>query len=726
MTPKKVMVLLIAAALAISSAGVVAAGAPEPVPSGFQGFKAMAIGDVCNLRSEPNTSSETIGQVTQGAQLDVLDFRDNWAKIRHKGMEGWMAGWLMDIDLRAQRVSARITRTDVNLREGPGTHFGVKAMTQKDTSYPAEAKRGEWIRVSLSDGDSAWVKEDLLQLELSGGDPSLPSPVTYEPGDLLVYPSKDTLNVTQSPVKGSIVVARLSRGESARLIDCQGPWIVVETTAGTKGWAYGPEARISSPEDPSVFFSVSEAAWTVGKYPTTTITRTDVNFRSGPGTSFTVIGMLQNGDILRVLESTGEWLKAVSPQGATGWVAAYLTSGTAGGSAPVFSITAEAGRSSRTLTVTGPFENALVVPAQDGKSVLVSTSCFFNSSATLPVNAYEFAGLKVLGSDVSLTFTEKSNYAVTVNTPGRVVLEFTPRVTSVDVRAMGGADVLTIGTLGYALPRVARNGDSITLSVPGAPYEGRQVLYAPALESQLIRSVSVLSENGGTDVTVKVPTATSYLLKKTGNTIEARFGAPGLSGKKIVVDPGHETDDPGAIGPTGLAERNVNWEIATRLVELLKRAGASAFLTRGSLYEATLAPPGWTPSPNEYAGSLAKRAAWSEGADLFISIHNDHSNDRYVSGTTTYICDDTLNIAESKRIAALIQRELSASLGTVDKGTKGSELYVVRESACPAVLVETMFISNPVEETYLRHPATWDKAATGLFRAIERYFIPGT
>jgi N-acetylmuramoyl-L-alanine amidase len=527
-------------------------------------------------------------------------------------------------------------------------------------------------------------------------------------------------------VAGSTVIGRLSRGESAQLIDCQGSWIIVQTTGGAKGWVYGPEARVSSAKDPSISLTVSGSSWTIGKYLTVMVTHTDVNFRSGPGTSFPAIAMLSSGDVLRVLESEGEWTKAISSQGVTGWVATWLTGGVSASAGQQFSVIAESGDTRRTLMVTGPFANAIVLPSTDGKSVLVSTSSFFQASTTLPVNAYEFAGIKVFGSDVAVSFQEKSTYTVKANVPGKVVLEFAPSVTGVNVQAQENSDVLTIGTLGYALPEVTRNGDSITFFLPGASYSGAGAPSGLPAESRVIRSVSVAPRDGGTDVTLKIPGTVPYLLRKASNTIEARFALPGLSGKKIIVDPGHETEDPGATGPTGLSERNVNWEIAVRLVDLLKKAGADAQLTRPGLYVPTEAPPRWVPAPNEYSGSLAKRAAWSQGADLFISIHNDYNSDRSAAGTASYICERTLNGAESRRFAALVQKELTPVIGTQDKGVKDSDLFVVREGESPAVLVEAMFISNPREESYLRQPATWDKVAAGIARAVQKYFTPGT
>lgn len=690
-----------------------------PVSKTFEGFMATVVGDVCNLRSGPGTTYKTVGSVKMGTVLEILSYQDNWAQVKHNGKTAFIAGWLIDIDLHERGVSARVTATDVNVREGPGTDFRVKSMTNRGAAYTALAKRGSWIKVALTgDGGSGWIFETLVSLEILDAPPATEPERPTVQGDLLLFPARDSLTISANAVSGSATVAKLSRGESAKVVGAEGAWLMVETVGGLRGWVYGPDARVVAASDPSIRFIVSENTWTIGKYPTSTVTHTDVNFRSGPGTSYPVIGSLNKGDVLRVLDVKGDWMQAVSPKGITGWVAAWLTSGATPESLSAFTVSAEASGAARTLTVKGPFQNSVVVPAEDGGSVIVSTSEFFNTSVELPVYSYEFGSIKVSGSDVTVTFQGKANYGTVKAAPGHVELQFTPTVTSVDVRSSGNADVLTINTLGYAVADVRRDGDVVSLFLPGASLLGE----VPPLSGQSVSGVTVSPRNGGLDVTVRTSGQPAYVIKRTANTIEATFGVSGLAGKRIIVDPGHEAEDPGAIGPTGLAERNVNWEIAVRLAELLNQAGASAQLTREGQYATSVGPEGWVPEPGEYSDSLSERAAWSIGADLFISIHNNWNYDRSVAGTTVYVCDKNPNAIESRRFASLALSELTVALGTRDRGVQNSNFYVCRESESPAVLAEIMFLSNPIEESYLKQAQTWDKAAQALLRAVQRYF----
>lgn len=715
LSPKKIWALILFIALIASGVPSMAlAESPgTPVPAGFSGFEAVVQGDVCNVRTGPDTTHPWMGQVLQGKRVEIIGFQNGWHRIKHDLREGYIAGWLVDIDLLSRGISARITKSDVNVRQGPDTTYPVKFMVQAGTILPAQAKRGEWVRVTLGDGDSGWIREDLLVLEYR-------KPLDTQATDLLVSPSGSSLKVTHSAMVGSATLATLHRGDSAKLVGCRGAYIAVVTSQGVGGWVYGPSATVSSAADSSLSFGVSASSWSLGKYSTVTVTATDVNFRSGPGTGYQVLGMLQKGDNIRLIERQGEWIRGVSPRGVTGWIAAYLTSASSGQGSSAFTVTADASGTTRTVTVTGNFATAIVVPGDDGKSVIVSTSSLFGTDTRLPINAYEFEAIQVRSSDVTIALSGKPNYRVTSNTPGKVLVEFTPAITGVSIKSGTNADVVTVDTLGYAWPDIQSNGSTVDLFIPGATYNGGQA----SGQGDSVKLVGISARDGGTSVTMKVPENASYVLSRTATSLTVKFSKPGLQGKVIVIDPGHECEDPGAVGPTGLYERDVNWEIAGNLAERLRKHGAVVVMTRDGQYDPSPAPADWVPGLDEYSGSLAKRSAWSEGADLFISLHNDSVLNRNVGGTTSYVCDRTLNGKESRRLASLVQTYLCPALGTLNRGVKDSELFVVRETSCPSVLVEVMYISNYTEEAYLRSPNTWDLAASAIHQAIERYFNP--
>lgn len=155
---------------------------------------------------------------------------------------------------------------------------------------------------------------------------------------------------------------------------------------------------------------------------------------------------------------------------------------------------------------------------------------------------------------------------------------------------------------------------------------------------------------------------------------------------RIFIDAGHNFsgEDTGAIG-NGLREQDVTFIIAKKLKELFVTNGHIVKMSRENLSDNV----GKTLSE-----SLAKRAILSNEfeADLFISIHCNASPNKTAQGTETLIYNLS---GKSFDYAGRIQRQIIKRLRTEDRGIKTRpELVVLNSTKCPAVLVETAFISN--------------------------------
>jgi len=192
----------------------------------------------------------------------------------------------------------------------------------------------------------------------------------------------------------------------------------------------------------------------------------------------------------------------------------------------------------------------------------------------------------------------------------------------------------------------------------------------------------------------------------------------------IVIDPGHGGQEKGAVGPTGIKEKDVCLGIAKRLEKLVNKSGLKAILTRRRDCDISLKER--TEIANRYQ------------ADLFISIHANAFPHPSTKGIETYFLsleasDDearmvaalenkafgfegtaieelgdlelilwdmaqTEYLEESSRLAELIQVYLVQFLNSDDRGVKQAPFYVLMGVAMPAVLVEVGFVSHQLED----------------------------
>jgi N-acetylmuramoyl-L-alanine amidase len=187
-----------------------------------------------------------------------------------------------------------------------------------------------------------------------------------------------------------------------------------------------------------------------------------------------------------------------------------------------------------------------------------------------------------------------------------------------------------------------------------------------------------------------------------------------LKGKTIVVDPGHGGSDPGAIGKSGLAEKDVTLAISTELRRLLEEKKADVILTRTTDRDVH------SRQASDVQELQARvNVANKARADVFVSVHIDSYVDSTAKGTTTYFAPQS---ARGELLASKLQQSLVEQISLLDRGSRENNFYVLKHAAMPAVLAEIAFISNPSEEAKLRQPDFIKKAAYGIFTGLTRFF----
>ncbi|MCL6560182.1 MAG: N-acetylmuramoyl-L-alanine amidase [Firmicutes bacterium] len=192
-----------------------------------------------------------------------------------------------------------------------------------------------------------------------------------------------------------------------------------------------------------------------------------------------------------------------------------------------------------------------------------------------------------------------------------------------------------------------------------------------------------------------------------------------VTGKLIVIDPGHGGEDPGALGTTGVHEKDIVLEVAKKLADILRQSGAGVALTRES--DRDLSDPD---ARNLYTAKLQdlnRRVAIANDrkADLFISVHVNSFPDTREDGAQTFSQPGS---QESRRLAVAIQYELNRFLANPGREAKQVDYFACRMTKMPSAIVEIGFISNPREERLMLDPVYQSKTAWAIYAGIVRYF----
>ena len=238
-------------------------------------------------------------------------------------------------------------------------------------------------------------------------------------------------------------------------------------------------------------------------------------------------------------------------------------------------------------------------------------------------------------------------------------------------------------------------------------------------------SVAVLGVNDGRFV----------VITPCGNISTVSIGLP-LTGVRVVLDPGHGGSyDVGAVGPNGLAERDLNLTLSRAVLKELASRGIPAASTRNG----------------HYGSPLAVRAAFAEalGAEALVSIHHNAPTSRTGSkpGTEVFVQSASTEQAraDSVRLGGLLYEETTRALASFDNISwsrrhdagvlrillpDGRDAYgMIRRPTVPTALVEYGYLSNPSEAALFATDEYIRIAAKATANAIEAYLNtdrPGT
>ncbi len=193
------------------------------------------------------------------------------------------------------------------------------------------------------------------------------------------------------------------------------------------------------------------------------------------------------------------------------------------------------------------------------------------------------------------------------------------------------------------------------------------------------------------------------------------------TGKRVVVDAGHGEPDGGAVGNHGVLEKDLNLAVARFLQGYLEQSGAEVILTRSDdngIYDAksqTIRQKKRTDLSNR------EKLIRESNADLFVSIHMNKFSDSKYSGPQVFY---SANHQSSKTLAEAIQKEIIAIIKPPSERAikqAGQEIYLLKKTEIPSVLVECGFLSNDREEKLLMDEDYQKKMAWAIYCGIAKY-----
>ncbi|WP_260631228.1 SH3 domain-containing protein [Bacillus sp. S/N-304-OC-R1] len=658
------------------------------------GSQATITEDQVNVRKGATTSYSVVAKLAKGTKVKIIDTYTNsnselWYRIETGSVKGWVIQNYLtpvsDSKPAPPVTESKLIQSDKTaVRKGATSSYSIVTYVNKNQKVTIidtfkNAAGETWYRADLGT-IRGWIHEDAFKpaanlpsppdTETTPDTPALPEIGSY------VYSQQNGLDVRKGATESYLSVTKLSLNQKVKIIDTftnanGAVWLRVEVTPTLVGWI--PANSINTTEALNLDLYVSVAV---------------ANLRTGPSTDESVIDQATKGTLLKAIgkeyDANGDlWYKAINSSNQTVWVHESVVS-----TQPSFSIgttlivnttsinlysgastqykVKEVLKKNSKITIVGEFTNSLGQQWLQVKSAAGNTGWIQGTY----IDSLQLIDKKLLSPEVTslegdqyLNWKKSSKFSISYSTLSSNRLKLTGGLTGVD------------------LPK-----DKITG----------------------IQSIETIASGSEQSIIITFEPGYTFTLRNYNDKLSIKIVPFGLLGKHIIVDAGHGGKDTGAIGATGLREKEVTLGTALLLKEQLEAYGAIVTLTRST----------------DIFLELSERTAIANKshADAFISIHSDSAS-ATAKGTTTYY-NSTVNYngPRSKTLGDAVQKNMISSMNTYNRGVKEQEFYVNRMNELPSVLVELAYLSNKQEEALLKTTEFRKKAAIGIAKGLEEYF----
>ncbi|MGV3465545.1 MAG: SH3 domain-containing protein [Heyndrickxia sp.] len=556
--------------------------------------------------------------------------------------------------VQAETSKVTVNVSVLNIRKGPGLSYPILKQVQKGDQFTVFQKKSDWYEIKMPSGDTGWAASWLVTLNESNK--------TLGNGNGTV--KVNGLRLRSGPSSDSSILRVLQKDQVVTIQSQNGNWVKVMVN-GMNGW-------ISKD-----FLSTEEKVSTQPSNSKGMVTVDHLNIRTSPTISSSVIGSLNTGNEITILEEQNGWVHFTFGK-LDGWVSSQYVQKVKGNEEKQPPSTNNSNQK-MTGTVNVKSLNVRSKPSLDGKIIGSITS---GQRFEIEKEENNWIEIKVNNQNgwIAGWYVNKSNQS-TVTTPQDGNQKGSVKI------LYNGTNLRSNATTNSSILSRANAGDSFKI------LDSVNDWYKIQLKSGSIAYVaSWLVSSSETNT------------KASKNNTPSSTTAGGLKGKVIIIDPGHGGQDKGTSGYRGTFEKNLTLSTALTLYQKLKNAGANVILTR---------------SDDHYI-SLPSRVGVAESnhADAFISIHFDSLKaDQSVTGHTTYYYHEN-----QKELALDINTGISQQVAIKDRGVRFGDFHVIRENNAPAVLTELGYLSNPNEELLINTQQYQELVTTGIYNGLVEFF----
>ncbi|MDW7667300.1 MAG: N-acetylmuramoyl-L-alanine amidase [Bacillota bacterium] len=437
-----------------------------------------------------------------------------------------------------------------------------------------------------------------------------------------------------------------------------------------------------------------------------------ININSSPSLSSSKVETLFKNDYVTILDSSNEFYKIKAPSGRTGWIDSYFVNVD-----PPKYFTNTCGANAN-LRMSPTTSSKIIGQIKDGEKIkYIDTFHSWYIVEYEGMEAFVASWLGHISSDGShnVHFLDE---VINIRSSPSLNSEIIDQGYKYQNYKYLGEEYgwfklgLENGSYGYAagwLMSLDNNFYIDNILSFKTTTDNLRLRSGPSLEDEIITvmkkgtEVRVISEKNNWN---KIVTWDGYVGFSHKDFLEDTLP---LTGKKIVLNPGHGGKDPGAISATGKQEKDINLTVAFMVRNILNELGAEVIMTRDK---------------DVYVNRV-ERAKMADrlGADIMFSIHhNSLNNSNYFGMSTYYDTKGNKNGKESSKLAESVYDSVVGINSIYRDGIYDRNFEVLRTTNVPAALIEIGFMSNSWEEENIHNHSFQQEVSRQIAFGILDYF----
>ena len=266
----------------------------------------VKVNSALNMRSGPGSNYGVIGTLCNNDEVEIIKEVDGWYEIKFNGKSGYVSSQyikVVDNESNEEKPSVSLNKQGVvkvnsalNMRSGPGSNYGVIGTLRNNDKVEIIKEVDGWYEIKFN-GKVGYASKSYITLVNEGSNNGNESEIK----EGTVYGVSTNLNVRTGPGSNYGVIGTLRNNDKVEIIKEVDGWYEIKFN-GKVG--YASKSYITIVNEGSNNGTESEI-----KEGTVYGVSTNLNVRTGPGTSYQVIGYLLSGDKVKILGEENGWYK---------------------------------------------------------------------------------------------------------------------------------------------------------------------------------------------------------------------------------------------------------------------------------------------------------------------------------------------------------------------------------------------------------------------------------